>query len=393
MAYGDYQSARSFDEDIGGSFGLVGVASGGFLYALAHNRQVVVYQLTATGATRATAREFTLPNNIAFGVNQDYRSGGAEIRGSTLYLLGYDTTSGSTGWKVFVYDLSSTGATANTSLGWTLDAAQQTPTGIAINEDGFAYITDINRKIFCYQLTDSGAIRSVSRDFLYANPRSFEIRVVITRGLGYSRVVTFVEYPNGIAFDSNNFAYVVSGYAHASINAVATVLTGTSISSAINFAVIGEEYSSSDDRGVIDTATPRSRLQVYELVNTTAIRRTQRDFSLLSGGSTTIARANGIAIQNGFVYVSALNGINVYEHYPAPPQFPSDVGRSEVFVVGEEITPIVIPDAGGRPAPRYSIAGLPAGLQFNALTRTITGTPLSTGQGTITVTADNTPQS
>ena len=57
------------------------------------------------------------------------------------------------------------------------------------------------------------------------------------------------------------------------------------------------------------------------------------------------------------------------------------------FTVGEAIEPTVLPvPTGGSPPYAYSVSGLPAGLSFDAATRTLSGTPTEATNGPIIVT-------
>ena len=72
------------------------------------------------------------------------------------------------------------------------------------------------------------------------------------------------------------------------------------------------------------------------------------------------------------------------------PIFSDATGDALSGLVGEAITDVVVPAASGTPTPTYAVQGsLPAGLSFNTSTRTISGTPTSSGSGTITIRATN----
>ena len=72
------------------------------------------------------------------------------------------------------------------------------------------------------------------------------------------------------------------------------------------------------------------------------------------------------------------------------PAFADDTGDDQTWVVGNSITSITVPAASGTPTPNYSVIGsLPPGITFNSNTRVISGTPTSTGSGTITINAAN----
>ena len=71
------------------------------------------------------------------------------------------------------------------------------------------------------------------------------------------------------------------------------------------------------------------------------------------------------------------------------PVFADDTGDDQDWIRNTAIVSIVVPAAIGTPTPVYTIAGLPAGLNFDANTRTISGTPSAISSGTITVTATN----
>ena len=72
------------------------------------------------------------------------------------------------------------------------------------------------------------------------------------------------------------------------------------------------------------------------------------------------------------------------------PSFSDATGDAQTWSVGNTISDVVVPVASGTPTPAYAVRGsLPAGLSFNASTRTFSGTPTSVGSGTITVRATN----
>ncbi len=61
---------------------------------------------------------------------------------------------------------------------------------------------------------------------------------------------------------------------------------------------------------------------------------------------------------------------------------------AHAYTAGTAITPLVLPVAlGGEGAITYSVSGLPAGLSFDAATRTISGTPEAEGSTEVTYTA------
>ena len=63
-----------------------------------------------------------------------------------------------------------------------------------------------------------------------------------------------------------------------------------------------------------------------------------------------------------------------------------EVVEDQVYTAGATITPLVLPEAsGGTPPLTYHFAGLPAGLAFDAATRTIAGTPAEATDGAVLV--------
>ena len=66
--------------------------------------------------------------------------------------------------------------------------------------------------------------------------------------------------------------------------------------------------------------------------------------------------------------------------------FASTVG-DQAYTAGTEITALVLPEAtGGEGAITYRVFGLPAGLEFDAATHTISGTPTAATEGAVEVT-------
>ena len=61
--------------------------------------------------------------------------------------------------------------------------------------------------------------------------------------------------------------------------------------------------------------------------------------------------------------------------------------NDQTYVVGTRIADWVLPEASGGDAPlTYSVSALPAGLEFDAATRTLSGTPTAATDGAVTVT-------
>ena len=72
------------------------------------------------------------------------------------------------------------------------------------------------------------------------------------------------------------------------------------------------------------------------------------------------------------------------------PSFADDTGNAQSWTQNTAIAPIAVPEASGDPTPTYAAIGsLPAGIGFNTSTRVISGTPTSTGSGTIRIRATN----
>ncbi|MCY4260021.1 MAG: putative Ig domain-containing protein, partial [Rhodobacteraceae bacterium] len=334
----------------------------GFLYGLdvrLADPSIIAYQIGPTGGSRVSARDFSLPDNydhVNIRSQNAREQAGLEIYNGFLYLVGEDTDD-SDNLKVFVFELTSTGATRAATREWDLVAANDNPVCLAIYDD-IAYVGDLDGTFYAYTITESGATRTSSRDWTFQNRRR----------LRTGRFQTFLEYAAGLEIDNNGLAYIVSA--------------STTQENAFSYP-----YSDEDDGAIENGASNQGHIRVYEIVPTGAIRRASRDVALQSG------RKTGIAITNGYIYVAEREAIEVYEHYPSPPNFPIDVGPSQTFVVNQDIIPFTIPGAGGFPAARYSITGLPNGVTFNATTRVVSGRPTATGQGTATVTADNRPES
>ena len=75
---------------------------------------------------------------------------------------------------------------------------------------------------------------------------------------------------------------------------------------------------------------------------------------------------------------------------PQDPTIPSftadDAIADQVYTVGTAIDPLVLPEATGGDAPlTYGTLGLPAGLEFDAATRTLSGTPTAATDGAVNV--------
>ena len=71
------------------------------------------------------------------------------------------------------------------------------------------------------------------------------------------------------------------------------------------------------------------------------------------------------------------------------PAFADDTGDDQAWTQNTAIASITVPAASGNPTPTYASSGRPPGLSFSTASRIISGTPTTTGSGTITVTATN----
>ena len=226
-------------------------------------------------------------------------------------------------------------------------------------------------RVSAYQLSSSGASRVAFRDFT---------------------LDTAIVNPSGMTInESNGRAYIVAG---SKVYVYDLNENGATRNTALEFnltAANSDPTGISYERGFLYVSDQDRNVYVYETNNIGGLYRASRNFTLVAAND----RAVGIDVEAGFTYVpdSTDRRVYVYEHFPAPPEFAVDVGPSQVFIVDQDITPFTIPDAGGVPAPRYSITGLPNGVTFNPNTRVVSGRPTATGQGTAVVTADNTPQS
>ena len=72
------------------------------------------------------------------------------------------------------------------------------------------------------------------------------------------------------------------------------------------------------------------------------------------------------------------------------PSFTDDTGDAQDWTQDAAITSITVPAATGNPTPTYAVVGtLPTGISFNTSSRVLSGTPTSTGTGTIRIRATN----
>ena len=75
------------------------------------------------------------------------------------------------------------------------------------------------------------------------------------------------------------------------------------------------------------------------------------------------------------------------------PSFSDNTGDAQDWIINDEFTPIIIPQASGTPSPVYTSSGVPAGITIILPTSiqigAITGAPTSAASGTITITATN----
>ena len=100
-------------------------------------------------------------------------------------------------------------------------------------------------------------------------------------------------------------------------------------------------------------------------------------------GTITITATNASGSDTWTIAYNTMLNVSV-------PSFSDATGDAQTWSVGNTISDVVVPTASGTPTPAYAVQGsLPAGLSFNASTRTFSGTPTSVGSGTITVRATN----
>ena len=72
------------------------------------------------------------------------------------------------------------------------------------------------------------------------------------------------------------------------------------------------------------------------------------------------------------------------------PSFSNPTGNAQTWTQNIAITNVTVPAASGNPTPTYAVQGsLPTGINFNASTRVISGTPATVGSGTIRIRASN----
>ena len=72
------------------------------------------------------------------------------------------------------------------------------------------------------------------------------------------------------------------------------------------------------------------------------------------------------------------------------PSWADDTGNAQTWTQNTAITSFTVPAASGSPTPTYAVVGsLPAGISFSPTTRLISGTPTSSGNGTIRIRATN----
>jgi len=105
----------------------------------------------------------------------------------------------------------------------------------------------------------------------------------------------------------------------------------------------------------------------------------------LLSGSTLPSNQDGDPIAVGTATITLKDTGKRVEPEPGDDTTPVFTGATADLsaTVGTAITPVVLPAATGDGTLTYSVAGLPAGLTFNAATRTISGTPTVAETNTI----------
>ena len=87
---------------------------------------------------------------------------------------------------------------------------------------------------------------------------------------------------------------------------------------------------------------------------------------------------NSLGLQSNWSLSVLSSTMTVITPTDNAPFFTNDIGDSQIWILNIPIIPITVPEATGLPIPTYALIGnLPNGISFNAITRIISGTPIS----------------
>ena len=158
------------------------------------NHQAGAYEFTSqTTLVRRAARDFDLPKEVLFNVSTNRILGRPvhiAFRGDFAYILVEGATSDHRD-HVLVYEVSATGATRRTALEFDLPSSVQRglADGIAISGN-FAYITHGFGPVTVYELSNTASTRRATRDFNVTVPivsgRAFPDGLAVEGGYAYS---------------------------------------------------------------------------------------------------------------------------------------------------------------------------------------------------------------
>ena len=155
---------------------------------------------------------------------------------------------------------------------------------------------------------------------------------------------------------------------------------GEKITLALVAPTIGKTAKQDEDF----TATLADTLTIAQgqIKGTAALILTPKDNATADGDKALAAQATSSSGHRALIDIKIIDDEQADEPAFA---FAGPVA-AQAYTAGSAITPLVLPEAtGGQGAVTYSIAGLTAGLSFDASTRTISGTPEAATDGAVEV--------
>ena len=176
---------------------------------------------------------------------------------------------------------------------------------------------------------------------------------------------------------------------------VTATLDGQALAEDVNVILsIDAASTASRDADYAAELNPLIQIPAGSITGSTQLTIRPIDDDLREG--TEIIKLTSMVINNGLTgdEVDIMLADQAEPEAPEAPEDPEDSSLafsgaidSQTYTAGLAIDPLLLPGAsGGTGALTYSLVGLPAGLSFDAATRTLSGTPTAATDGAVSVT-------
>ena len=223
-------------------------------------------------------------------------------------------------------------------------------------------------------------------------PRAIGVQAMFTSGATLMKDIKIVddETPSTSITLSVNPASIIEGSGQTNVTVTATLNGDTLTENATVIVAIGEASTATRDVDYSAIFNPLITILAGAREGSTQFSILAIDDGLAEGNETIklIGVINELTGSEAEITLSD-------EAAPPEPMEPDDsalafadgtVIPNQTYTAGTPITPLVLPEASGGTAPlRYSLSALPAGLAFDAATRTISGTPAAATDAVIVI--------